>query len=95
MEGCLTSQKRISHTVQGPDSARACPRPTSPPPRRSSRSLFHRFLQLEKQLVATGGAEPEGSDEGGELYCLCQQTYEADTSEWECRAWLCGGTLFP
>uniref|UniRef100_A0A1D2AF40 Uncharacterized protein n=2 Tax=Auxenochlorella protothecoides TaxID=3075 RepID=A0A1D2AF40_AUXPR len=41
---------------------------------------FERRLELEKQLVATGGAEPEGSDEGGELYCLCQQTYEADTS---------------
>lgn len=37
--------------------------------------------QLEKQLVATGGAESEAGDEGGELYCLCQQTYEADTSE--------------
>ena len=54
---------------------------------------FERRLEVEKQLVASGprrpGPRPDGKEEDErELYCLCQQPYNVDTSMISCD--LCG-----
>jgi hypothetical protein len=53
---------------------------------------FERRLEVEKKLVASGprrpGPGPDGDEDERELYCLCQQPYNVDTSMISCD--LCG-----
>lgn len=53
---------------------------------------FERRLEVEKKLVAAGprrpGPGPDGEEDERELYCLCQQPYNVDTSMISCD--LCG-----
>lgn len=53
---------------------------------------FERRLEVEKKIVASGprrpGPGPDGNEDERELYCLCQQPYNVDTSMISCD--LCG-----